>query len=181
MYHPLFQPNQQPSQPNPTNHPPPPAGRHVRGLCFYCCLLRRFTLFSAKHRITTPALFTRGGKAIFLLIFVHKLFVASSSPSPSHRPLFHPSSCISKRFSCLLLLPCCDLMCLYTQFSPRTVFPHCVFLSRCQFPSPGVANLNAFVITHLKKNYLYREKLIFYPFIFWFLLYKRFLKGKIFI
>lgn len=71
------------------SYPPPPAGRHVRGLCFYCCLLGRFTRFSAKRRIPCqppPHVTERGGKATFLLIFVHKLFVASSSPSSPHRP-----------------------------------------------------------------------------------------------
>jgi len=182
MYHPLIQPNQQPSQSNPTQPPTTPRWASRAWPLF---LLLPFAAIHAFFRETPdnhPRTFHSGRKSDFSTYFctqtVCSIINPQSIPPP---PLFHPSSCISKRFSCLLLLPCCDLMCLYTQFSPRTVFPHCVFLSRCQFPSPGVANLNAFVITHLKKKYFSKEKQFLNQFIYWILVYKRSFKGKIFI
>lgn len=149
-----------------------PAGRHVRGLCFYCCLLRRFTRFSAKRRIPCqppPHVTERGGKAIFLLIFVHKLFVASSSPSSPHRPPppppFHAACSVSQRdFPVCCCCRCAAIWCVYTHSFPRAQFSRTALGCRvANFPQPRCCQFKCFRnYEHLKKMFISQAKYIFF-------------------
>lgn len=99
---------------------------------------------------TTPAV--SGRKSDFSAYFCTQTVGSIIIPPPSlHTPHL---LCFSKRFSCLLWLPRCDLMCLCTECLPHaaSIAPSLSGRLPCRLANglcdrPGVANLNSLVIT----------------------------------